>query len=105
MTETDKMISRKDGRVGYVIYNNPERHNAVSLDMWEAAVHILDDFRADNEIGVVVGTGAAARPSSRAPTFRVSRRSAPAKRRWRAIIRLWKKATRHSTNFPNRPSR
>ena len=58
MSETDKMLSRKDGRVGYVIYNNPERHNAVSLDMWEAAVRMLDDFRNDNNIGVVVVTGA-----------------------------------------------
>jgi enoyl-CoA hydratase/carnithine racemase len=58
MSETDKMLSRRDGRVGYVIYNNPERHNAVSLDMWEAAVRILDDFREDKNIGVVVVTGA-----------------------------------------------
>jgi enoyl-CoA hydratase/carnithine racemase len=58
MTETDKMLSRRDGHVGYVIYNNPERHNAVSLDMWEAAVRILDDFRDDKDIGVVVVTGA-----------------------------------------------
>ena len=58
MSETDKMLSRKEGRVGYVIYNNPERHNAVSLDMWEAAVRILDDFREDKNIGVVVVTGA-----------------------------------------------
>ena len=33
---TDKMLSRKEGGVGYVIFNNPERHNAVSLEMWEA---------------------------------------------------------------------
>ncbi len=58
MSESDKMLSRKDGRVGYVIYNNPERHNAVSLDMWEAAVRILDDFRDDKNISVVVVTGA-----------------------------------------------
>src|SRR4029077_15119434 len=58
MSDTDKMISRKDGRVGYVIYNNPERHNAVSLDMWEAAVGILDNFRDDKDINVVVVTGA-----------------------------------------------
>ena len=32
--QTDKMLSRKEGSVGYVIFNNPERHNAVSLDMW-----------------------------------------------------------------------
>ncbi len=58
MAETDKMLSRKDGRVGYVIYNNPERHNAVSLDMWEKAVSILDDFRNDKDVTVVVVTGA-----------------------------------------------
>jgi enoyl-CoA hydratase/carnithine racemase len=58
MAETDKMLSRREGRVGYVIYNNPERHNAVSLEMWQAAVRILDDFRDDKNIGVVVVTGA-----------------------------------------------
>jgi enoyl-CoA hydratase/carnithine racemase len=58
MAETDKMLSRRDGRVGYVIYNNPERHNAVSLDMWEAAVGMLDDYRNDKNISVVVVTGA-----------------------------------------------
>ena len=55
---TDKMLSRKDGRVGYLIFNNPERHNAVSLDMWEAAGRILDEFANDKNIGVVVVTGA-----------------------------------------------
>ena len=45
---TDKMLSRKEGGVGYVIFNNPERHNAVSLEMWAATRAILDDFRADN---------------------------------------------------------
>jgi len=35
-TKTDKMLSRKEGNVGYLIFNNPERHNAVSLEMWEA---------------------------------------------------------------------
>jgi enoyl-CoA hydratase/carnithine racemase len=54
----NKMLSRKDGHVGYVIYNNPEKHNAVSLDMWQAAAGILDDFRDDKDIHVVVVTGA-----------------------------------------------
>ena len=58
MTQPDKMLSRKDERVGYVIFNNPERHNAVSLDMWVAAGKMLDDFRNDNNIAVVVVTGA-----------------------------------------------
>ena len=56
--QTDKMLSRKEGSIGYVIFNNPERHNAVSLDMWAAAGQMLDDFRNDNNIKVVVVTGA-----------------------------------------------
>ena len=57
-TKTDKMLSRKDGRVGYVIFNNPERHNAVSLEMWARTAEILDEFARDDEVRVVVITGA-----------------------------------------------
>ena len=56
--KTDKMLSRKDGHVGYMIFNNPERHNAVSLEMWQAAERILDGFNKDPETRVVVLTGA-----------------------------------------------
>jgi len=57
-TQTDKMLSRKDGRVGYVIFNNPERHNAVSLEMWARTSEILDGFAQDDDVRVVVLTGA-----------------------------------------------
>ncbi|MBO0764671.1 MAG: enoyl-CoA hydratase/isomerase family protein [Hyphomicrobiaceae bacterium] len=58
MTATDKMLARKAGRVGTMIFNNPERHNAVSLKMWEAATSILEDFARDDDVRVVVITGA-----------------------------------------------
>jgi enoyl-CoA hydratase len=58
VTSTDKMLARKDGRVGTMIFNNPERHNAVSFDMWQAAARILDDFAKDDDVRVVVVTGA-----------------------------------------------
>jgi enoyl-CoA hydratase/carnithine racemase len=58
VTKTDKMLSRKEGSVGYVIFNNPERHNAVSLEMWARTSEILEDFRNDNDVRVVVITGA-----------------------------------------------
>src|ERR1700719_2823911 len=58
MMQTDKMLSRKEGRVGYMIFNNPERHNAVSLDMWGAASQIMDGFAKDEDVRVVVITGA-----------------------------------------------
>jgi enoyl-CoA hydratase len=57
-TKTDKMLSRKEGGVGYLIFNNPGRHNAVSLEMWEAASGILEGFAADKDVRVVVLTGA-----------------------------------------------
>ena len=55
---TDKMLSRKDGGVGYVIFNNPERHNAVSMEMWAKTRDILDQFRDDPDVRAVVLTGA-----------------------------------------------
>ncbi|MFZ0072140.1 MAG: enoyl-CoA hydratase [Xanthobacteraceae bacterium] len=58
MTQTDKMLSRKEGGIGYLIFNNPDRLNAVSLDMWAATHRILEDFRNDNDVRVVVVTGA-----------------------------------------------
>jgi len=60
---TDKMIAKKEGQVGqgqigHLIFNNPERHNAVSLEMWQATLKILDDFAADKNVRVVVLSGA-----------------------------------------------
>src|SRR5262245_64650846 len=57
-TATDKMLARKEGRVGSLIFNNPERHNAVSLEMWQAATGILEDFARDEDVRVLVVTGA-----------------------------------------------
>jgi enoyl-CoA hydratase/carnithine racemase len=58
MTTTDKMIGLKDGAIGTLIFNNPEKRNAVSLAMWERVAEILDDFKRDDEVRVVVVTGA-----------------------------------------------
>ncbi|MGE3644210.1 MAG: enoyl-CoA hydratase [Beijerinckiaceae bacterium] len=55
---TDKMLAEKTGHIGRMIFNNPERHNAVSLEMWDAAVAILEDFAKDENIRVVVLSGA-----------------------------------------------
>jgi enoyl-CoA hydratase/carnithine racemase len=58
MTQTDKMLSRKEAGVGIVTFNNPERHNAMSLEMWEAITRILEDFADDDEVRAIVLTGA-----------------------------------------------
>jgi len=58
MTATDKVVARQEGAVGHLMFNNPERRNAVSLDMWEAAAKILDGFARDSNVRVVVVSGA-----------------------------------------------
>jgi enoyl-CoA hydratase/carnithine racemase len=55
---SDKMLGRKEGAVGYLVFNNPDRHNAVSMEMWQAAEAILSDFNDDQAIRVIVLTGA-----------------------------------------------
>lgn len=55
---TDKMLSRRDGAIGHMVFNQPEKRNAVSLAMWERAQEILDDFEKDPAIRVVVLSGA-----------------------------------------------
>jgi enoyl-CoA hydratase/carnithine racemase len=52
------MIAEKDGPIGRLVFNKPQKHNATSTDMWEAIPVILDEFEADPAIRVVVVTGA-----------------------------------------------
>ena len=58
---TDRMIAEKADGIGWMIFNNPERHNAVSLDMWEAAIDIIADFERDEAVRVIVVRGAGER--------------------------------------------
>jgi enoyl-CoA hydratase len=58
LNSTDKMLATKEGRVGIMTFNNPEKRNAVSYEMWVAAEAILKDFAEDQQVRVVVLTGA-----------------------------------------------
>jgi enoyl-CoA hydratase/carnithine racemase len=55
---TERIIAKKDGAVGWLIFNNPQRRNAVSVDMWEAIPQVLERYDADAEVRVVVLAGA-----------------------------------------------
>jgi enoyl-CoA hydratase len=57
----DKMIGEKDGPIGWITFNNPARHNAVSMSMWQALHDIVADYAADDAIRVVVVKGAGER--------------------------------------------
>ena len=55
---TDKIISRRADGIGQVVFNNPDKRNAVSLDMWQAVEAVLEEFAADDAVRVVVLAGA-----------------------------------------------
>ncbi len=55
---TERMIVRKEGPLGWIVFNQPLRHNAMSVDMWESLPKILDAYQADPEIRVIIITGA-----------------------------------------------
>ena len=60
-TETltdNQILSKKHGAVGHLIFNNPEKHNAFSLEMSMAAAEVMDDFLADKAVRVIVLSGA-----------------------------------------------
>jgi enoyl-CoA hydratase/carnithine racemase len=58
LLKTDKMAAHKDKHVGWITFNNPARHNAVSLEMWQGLADIANDFARDDDIRVVVVHGA-----------------------------------------------
>src|SRR5690606_15948464 len=58
ISRTEKMIATKDGPIGWIVFNNPVRRNAVSVEMWEALAEIVDDYAKDDAIRVIVARGA-----------------------------------------------
>ena len=58
---TEKIISRRADGVGHVVFNNPEKRNAVSLDMWQTVEAMLEEFAAADKVRVVVLSGAGGR--------------------------------------------
>ena len=61
MTETattEKLLLHKDGPIGWITFNQPEKRNAVSQEMWQAMPEYVADLAADPAIRVVILRGA-----------------------------------------------
>ncbi len=56
-----RMLAEVDDGIGLVTFNQPAKHNAMSLDMWTGLGEILNNWREDRSVRVVVLTGAGAR--------------------------------------------
>ena len=57
-----KILSSVEDALGSMMFNNPERHNAMSLDMWREASAALDALSADPAVRVIVLSGAGGKP-------------------------------------------
>ena len=55
---TSKLLMEKDGPIGWIIFNQPEKRNAVSQEMWEAMPEYMNDLATDDAIRVVILRGA-----------------------------------------------
>ncbi len=55
---TDKILASKQGAIGTLTFNYPEKHNAMSPEMAQAAAAVINDFAADPAVRVVVLRGA-----------------------------------------------
>jgi len=55
---TERLVAEKQGPIGWLVFNNPARRNAVSVDMWEALPRVLDRFESDPGLRAIVLTGA-----------------------------------------------
>jgi enoyl-CoA hydratase/carnithine racemase len=58
MTATRGLLMEKDGSIGWIIFNNPERRNAVSQEMWQLMPEYAAELTADDAIRVVILRGA-----------------------------------------------
>ena len=54
----DKIIAKKENGIGWVIINNPEKRNAMSIEMYEAMAATLVSYGKDPEVRVVILKGA-----------------------------------------------
>ena len=53
-----KLIAHKENGIGWVIFNNPEKRNAMSPDMVDAMGAALEDYATDSSVRVVILKGA-----------------------------------------------
>ena len=53
-----RVTTRIDGPIGWIVFENPGRHNAMSVAMWEALPAAVDALQADPQVRVLVLRGA-----------------------------------------------
>ena len=58
MSEARQLLLEKDGPIGWIVFNQPEKRNAVSQEMWQLMPDYARDLATDDAIRVVILRGA-----------------------------------------------
>jgi enoyl-CoA hydratase len=63
-TGSAQLLARQEGAIGWIVFNNPVRHNAVSMAMCRALLDVARAFSTDPGVHLVVVSGAGERAFS-----------------------------------------
>ncbi len=55
---SERVLVRLEGSALHIVFNNPARHNALSVDMWGAVPPLLSQAADDERVRIVVFSGA-----------------------------------------------
>ena len=58
MSEASALLLEKDGPIGWIIFNRPEKRNAVGIETWQLMPDYMHDLANDKDIRVVIMRGA-----------------------------------------------
>ena len=56
--QTERMLAHIDAGIGWMTFNNPARHNALSLEMWQGIGDILEHYAHNDDVRVILMRGA-----------------------------------------------
>ena len=58
---TDQILTEVIDGVGWLTFNNPKKHNAISLDMSMRGAEVMTEFATDENVRAIVLKGAGGR--------------------------------------------
>src|SRR5258705_13637298 len=58
MSEAPALLLEKEGPIGWIIFNRPEKRNAVGIETWELMPKYIHDLATDDAIRVIIMRGA-----------------------------------------------
>jgi enoyl-CoA hydratase/carnithine racemase len=96
---TGKILARIEDGIGWLTLNNPERRNAIALEMWRGMAEAMADFEANEQVRVVVLSGAGGQAYASGADiseFEKFRANAEQKRQYEATAAAGKRAIAES---------